>query len=934
MRAKWMLLAAGSLLAIQTQTARAQTADDQAPDFGQEAVVITGSRVVSDGSRAPTPVTVVSSEQLQQASPGAIGEALNQLPTFRGSTRPSSGNFSATGPNSGSFLNLRNLGAQRTLVLLDGRRATPSALLGTTDTNLLPQELVNRVDIVTGGASAAYGSDAVSGVVNFVLDTDFEGVRGSLQGGISSESDSESFKGTLSGGFGFDNGRGHVIASASYYEIDGLQSIADRSWGAEGWGTLPDPTNPARLLILPNLNSALTTRGGLIVSPPFAGMQFTPEGELAPFDPGGPRGTLNQVGGDGARPLTNLSADVDTSSAFIHADYDITPQFNVYAQLGFAEAHNRYVQTQQFNIPGLNGFTIFSGNAFLPSTLQAQMTAFNVPAFLLGRINFDFGAPAIGDALNDTIDAAAGFSFDTSNGWTIDGYVQHGENRQRIRTENNVIVENLFAAADAVVDSGIGDIVCRVTLTNPGLHPGCTPINLFGEGAPSDAALDYVLGTAYYRASLTQDVAALSIRGEPFSTWAGPVGFAAGFEYRQEEAEQVSDSISQNFNDATGIRGFPAIYNGSQGGFILTNAQPVSGSYDIREGFAEVQVPLAENQAWARALDLNAAVRHTDYSTSGGVDTWKAGLSYEPIDGVRLRVTQSRDIRAPNVAELFSGSVQGQGTVIDPANGATAVITSAVGNPDLQPETADTFTVGLVLTPIWLDGLVASIDYYNIEVEGVIASLTAQQTVDQCAQGSEQACVNIVRNDSGVITRIFRPGLNLNQLSTSGVDFELSYRFDAPPVIGGDLTVRALFSYLAELETIASGAAPRDQAGEVGLSANPEWSGQISLNWENGAWGVFVQERYVGEGVYDVTRIDGVTIDDNDVDPVFYTDATLTYRFGDEAHAYQAFLTVNNAFDEEPPIVPSGTLGAFYPTNPALYDVIGRYYTAGVRFQF
>jgi iron complex outermembrane recepter protein len=922
--------------AVSVVTLVAGQASAQTPVDGLEEILVTGSRVVMDGSQAPTPVTVVSSEQLQQASPGPIGEALNQLPVFRGSTRPSTGNVSATGPNSGSFLNLRSLGAQRTLVLLDGRRPAPSALTGTTDTNLLPQELISRVDVVTGGASAAYGSDAVSGVVNFVLDTNFEGIKGLAQGGTSTHGDDDSGKASLTAGTRFADGRGHIVASASYYDTEGLQDLNDRSWAAAGWGTLPDPTNPAKLLILPNLNSSLTSRGGLIVASPIpglTGMQFGPGGALIPFNPGTMRGLLNQVGGDGARPRTNLTAAVTTASAFTHIKYEVTPGFEVFAEAAYASAENQYNQVQQFQIPGLNGLTIHSDNAFLPAAVRSLLPPISVPVFAMGRIAFDFGGPAFANATNETTNFVGGFDWDLGSGWTLQAYYEHGENRQRIQTSRNVIHERLYAAADAVRDPVSGSIVCRVTLTNPGLYPGCVPINLFGEGSPSQEALDYVLGQARYQTKMKQDVASASVRGEPFSTWAGPVAIGAGIEHRKQQADQESDALQQQFNAATGIRGFPAVLRTSPGGYSLTNAQPVGGKYDINEGFFEFLMPLARDLPAARALDLNAAVRYTDYSTSGGVTTWKVGTSYQPVNDLRIRATRSRDIRAPNVAELFSGSVQSQGSVIDPqrGNASTPVIAASVGNPLLEPEEADTFTAGIVYQPSWLEGLSLSVDYYDIDLQGVIGSLGAQQTIDECFAGAAVACANVVRDPvTGVITRIVTPQLNLSSLKTRGVDFEIGLPMQ---FAGGQLGLRAIVSYLDKFENEVPGAPSIDRAGEVGLSPNPHWSGSVSATYENDRWLVFLQERFVGSGKYDVTRIDGVTIDNNDVSAVFYTDLTLGYSLGADRDT-QLYLTVNNALDEEPPMTPIGTLGTFYPTNPTLYDVVGRYFTAGVKFNF
>ncbi|ATQ43361.1 TonB-dependent receptor plug domain-containing protein [Caulobacter mirabilis] len=893
--------------------------DAEATQVGE--LVVTGSRAIRNGAQAPTPVTVVAADQLQQAQPGLIGEALNTLPAFRGSSRPTTGGTSALAQNTGSFLNLRNLGAQRTLVLVDGRRAAPSARDGSVDINALPSQLVKRVDVVTGGASAAYGSDAVAGVVNFVLDTRFTGLKAEIQGGVSSENDAESIKFSLTGGQSFADGRGRFVASGQFYESEGVPSLTQRDWGRAFYGSLSNPAVPGQLIFRPNVRSATTTPGGLIISGPLAFQQFLPDGTLAPFDRGSVRSGLIQVGGDGSQLSSNVSADVRTRSLFGHVDYELTPELRVFARVSYADTDNRYNQVQAFNVGGFNGFTIFSGNAFLHPTVQDRLTATNTPAFGMGRINFDFGDPAKAVTRNRLVDTTVGFEWQGPAGWTVNGYYEHGDNRSDTRTENNVILERLFAAADAVRDSS-DRIVCRVTLTNPGLYPGCTPINLFGSGAVGRVDRLSAHGSSAFRTVIKQDVAALTARGDLFSTWAGPISAAFGAEYRREEIKQTTDAIGPSINDATGIRGFPAPYQNQPGGWLLTNVFPVAGAYDLWEVFGEVAVPLARDVAWAKSLDFNGAVRYTNYSTSGGVTTWKAGLVYEPIEGLRLRATQSRDIRAPNVPELFAGITQNTGSVIE--NGATVgIIAATSGNAQLKPEEADTFTAGIVLQPSAVPGLTASIDYYSIDISGVISSLTPQVTRDQCAAGATQLCANITRNTDGVITRIVSPTLNLNRLKTSGVDIEVGYRLPVE-VFGGQVNLRGVASYLGEMTTEVFGGAKIDRAGEVGVTANPEWSVTASAEWTRGPFSLFVQQRYISEGTYDVTRVEPTTIEDNSVERVFYADLTASYAFNERM---RATVTVNNLFDREPPLAPNGTLAIFTPTNPQLYDQIGRYFT-------
>lgn len=928
----WLLAGVSALAVTTTHSALAQEARPTgAPQDSEtstvDEIVVTGSRAIRDGAQAPTPVTVVSAEQLQQAQPGLVGEALNTLPAFRGSSRPATGFTSATGPGAGSFLNLRNLGQQRTLVLIDGRRASPSSRDGSVDVNMVPSELVRRVDVVTGGASAAYGSDAVAGVVNFVLDTGFTGLKTEVQGGISSEGDAESYKFSLTGGTDFADERGHIVVSGQIYDAVGIQSLNDRDWGRNYWGYLTNPAVPGQLIIRQNVRSATSSAGGLILSGPFAYQQFQPGGTLAPFNRGSLQSGLVQVGGDGAQVSANISSDVSTRSLFAHADFDLTPNLSVYGRVNLAESENHYVQVQQFNLGGFNGFTIFSGNAYLNPAIQTTLTNTNTASFSMGRMNYDFGAPSTAGSENRLVDATVGFDWDGPAGWIVSGYYERGETQTDIRTYDNVNLRRLYAAVDAVRDGS--QIVCRVTLTNPGLYPGCQPINLFGEGAPTQAALDYIKGTSEYRMDLTQEVAAISARGDLFSTWAGPISAAVGLEYRSEEVQQTVDPVSNSVNDPTGIRGMPAAYANQPGGWLLTNVFPVSGQYDLWEVFGEVAVPLARDMPLARSLDFNGAVRYTDYSTSGGVTTWKAGLVWEPVEGVRLRATQSRDIRAPNVPELFAGITQSTGQVID--NGVTiGIITAASGNASLQPEEADTFTAGVVLQPSAIPGLTVAVDYYSIDIGDVISTLSTQVTRDQCAAGVTSLCANITRNSAGVITRITSPTLNLNTAKTTGVDFEVGYRTPFEP-FGGRLSLRGVASYLGENTLDVFGGRIIDRAGETGLSANPEWAVTASATWDRGPVSLFLQERYISSGSYDVTRIQPTTIEDNTVDSVFYTDFTASYRFTDQA---RLAVTVNNVFDQEPPIAPLGSLAIFAPTNSRLFDQIGRYFTVRLNYAF
>ncbi|HEV7632964.1 MAG TPA: TonB-dependent receptor plug domain-containing protein [Steroidobacteraceae bacterium] len=919
-----------------------------APVFAQNAdadvqeVVVSGSRVITNGYQAPTPITVISQDQLEAAAPSSISDALNQLPQFRGSAQPQTSGLGTTGTVGQSFLSLRNLGSNRTLLLLDGRRLVPSSPTGVFDVSLLPESLVQRVDVVTGGASAAYGSDAVSGVVNFILDTNFTGFKTSVQGGISQQGDAENGRIEIAGGTKLFGDRGHLIFSAEYYRNGGVEYFGDRDW----YGACARINNPAlvpNFILACGVNSAQFTAGGMIPSGPLGGTQFVEGGRAIPFNYGSLRTTSTMVGGTGAGagpyPKDDVGAyfpmiaAIDRINGFGHFKFDITDQVSAFAELLVAQGTAKNNSTAPWQ-GTTSGYTIQRDNAFLPDSVRTRMVAANVTSFPLNRYDYDFDLLRV-LARNNTYEAVTGFNADVA-GWKINGYYEHGENRFYESTLNNPIANNEYNAADAVLNPATGQIVCRSTLTNPG--NGCVPINLFGYGSPSRAALDYVLGTSEQWLRVKQDVAELSGARDLFDLWgAGPVKAAVGAGYRKESSVQTVDPISSSIKHASGgYLGFPASLEGQLGGFDRGNPQPIAGSYNVKELFGEVAVPLLKGRAWAEALDLNASLRHTDYSISGGVTSWKVGLTYEPFEtgGVRLRAARSRDIRAPNISELFLNGTQGQGNLTDrfqpvgSPNRTPVVYTRSFGNSLLEPEKADTLTFGVVYQASWLPGLSMSVDYYDIDLADAIGTLGGQTTIDQCFAGAALLCNQLHRDVNGVLIAVDTPFLNINSRKTNGVDFEVGYR---TPVGVGDLNVRMIANYVDKLTSQNIGAAETDAAGSLG---NPHWQANLIAQYRVGQASVFLQERYVAGTALDNTLL-ASQLDPslNRVNRVFYTD--VTFNYGDPEKV-QGFLTVNNAFDKAPPSAPSnyfvyGTAGGGTST---FYDLVGRTYTLGLKYKF
>jgi len=926
-------------------------------------IVVTGSRVVTNGFSAPSPVTVLSGESLLTTTPSTIGEGLNKLPQFANSVRPTSAQF---GPESGAStqLNLRSLGAQRGLILLDGRRLNPSTAQGVVDVSILPEELVERVDVVTGGASAAYGSDAVAGVVNFILDTDFTGFKGNIQGGITDRGDN--LNGKVSASYGTPIGdQIHLLVSGSFYRAEGVKSYRDREWfnscapintpGVAGGY----PAQPLRYQVC-DANTTLMAPGGLIVgvSSPAAnsvlGTEFLEGGVPVPFQFGTMRSRTMMVGGNQEDQGLDFqpAAGLRRATGFAHITWEPTDNLSFFADALVAQskADFRGTRMQMYDTTAI---TIYEDNAFLPDAIREQIDV--TPG--LDYIKIGTSNPAVGILQNigisDTQRYTAGVKAELG-GWTVDAYYERGTNLQTIRANGNLVLAKYFDAIDAVRDPSSGQIVCHSQLLDP-TH-ACVPFNVFGPDAASQQAVDFVTHGPGGEGSWTkertkEDVFEVAARGDPFDTWAGTVSMAVGAGYRKESVNRIVDPGSNGVKisclqtnpdgcpNAYPIpRGVPSSYLARPlGAYFFSNQQPVKGGYDLWEVFGEVAVPLARDVPFIQALDLNAAARYTDYNLSGGVTTWKVGLTWQPIDDVRFRATRSRDIRAANLTELYSSSAAGAGSInerlSDGSLRTSTVVNLATGNPNLKPENADTLTVGGVFTPTFLRGFQLSVDYYNIDISQAIGQLGAQNIVDQCVAGAAPLCALIERDADGIIYRVNNGYLNISKMKTSGIDFEASYR----TAFGSDssFSIRGIASRVFELSTQIQDQAVVDRAGQVGASGGvPKWQFNIDANLRMGAFGIGVNERIIGAGTYNSTYVEGVDIDDNHLPAVAYTDLTARYSFDVGGKQWELYGTINNLFDKDPPREASQFfVFATIPSNSYLYDAIGRAYTLGLRIK-
>ena len=935
--------------------ALAQTAGSSpAADIGTgplEEVQVTGSRIQRDGMTTPTPVTALSMDDLQVLAPTTLGAAVTQLPQFINSAVPEGAPASGwTGASGASILNLRGVGQNRTLVLLDGRRVVPSSRRGTLDVNLLPQSLVQRVEVVTGGASAAYGSDAVSGVVNFLLDTDFTGFKSDIRGGITEIGDNENYSVSLAGGMPIGE-RMHVIGAVDFYDAQAIKDITDRDW-FQSWGVIPNPRagqpgEPARLT-RPNVRSRQYTTGGLILNTtgPLANIQFLPGGVPAPFVSGSDATSASQSGGDGVDPawFNYFTPDVTRGSAFTHLTFEVNDNVSAFVQGLYGYNETSYLSPPAGAQFGTWAATIYRDNAFLPDSIRQIMEENNIESFRFGRSgDLDYGAGKAISQENALKSVTAGIKADIGE-WRLDAYYQYGHTTSVIYMDNAIRLDRLYQAIDAVRHPVTGEIVCSSTLMYP--DDGCVPINLFGVGSPSQEAIDYITQDISQKQVVQQHVVEFALQGTLFRNWAGEVSFATGAGWREDRFVQnvypveLHEGTDMPVNGPTlGYRGLPAVYSGNANIFERGPSASPRGGYTVTEAFAEMIMPLLSNASLARSLELNTAVRFADYEGSGGVWAWKGGLDWQMTDSLRFRLTRSRDIRAGTLSERFDTS-RGPGNVTDPFTGSVvpyAISVIAGGNPEVDPEEADTLTFGVVYQPSWLDGFGITVDFFDIDIDGAIGQLGAQNIVDQCWAGATQLCGYIHRGDDGYIAIIENLFINTDSAKTRGVDVEASYARPINLFGGGEtLRLRLLATYIDEMSTTQAGAAPVDRAGQTGVAGGvPDFQATLNLTYQRGPLSISLQERYIDDGKYDSTWVEGVDIDDNRVDAALFTNLRIGYSSELSSRGtYEVFLNVSNLFDEDPPLAPSFAFTGSSHTNTSLFDIYGRRYNIGVRFNF
>lgn len=953
-----VLLCATSALAI-ASAALAQTAENT------ESVVVTGSRVISDIANSPTPLTVVSTEQLAATTPSNVPDALNKLPVFLGSQ--SGRNVNNASSNSvGNVLNLRNFGVQRTLVLFDSHRVAQSNANGTVDVDVLPQMLMQRVDVVTGGASAVYGSDAVTGVVNFVLNKNFDGVKYEAGAGTNNEGYGSQYKAGVAFGTDLFGGRGHFEGSIHYFHQDQIlmndmpYAKNGQAWTQTGAGTAASPyTNIqfGRLLNQP-FNGAITCAACTV-----NGQTFTANGVIGPLNPGTPSLTLNvSNGGDGSYDTdSSFQASLRTAQSFARFSYNIDNSTQFYLQ-GIASESGNYAvwyPDQRMN-PGANHpNTFFKNNPFLPPAAQAQLgnngTFGASNTFQLSRV---IQTLSTGDVLNQNrsyatgsvnryLSVTAGFSGSIADRWDWDLYYTHGESRQEEYNPRNTNQQRAYAQSDAVLGAN-GQVQCYAATqaATAAAYANCVPINPFGPTTITPSAYDYaVQRTQYVMTNIMDDIGGV-VSGNLFDLPAGPIKGALSAEARWLSYGVASTASPTATVDCTGLRiCFP-----NTPLWIQNVVASVQADENVYEFAGEFNIPILKGLPLVQDLSANIAGRYTNYSTSGDAETWKLGLDYHVNDSVRFRGTMSVDIRAPTLNDLFSplqSTISGLTDLISGVNGSSLL--HSQGNPNLKPEVAHTYTAGVVFTPDFIPGLTASIDYYRINLaDGItnisygnqaiqqicIASIPTGNLSPYCSLANRPIPIGQpgYNTPANYPTFFISQGLNSATVKTEGVDMEADYGFDMADIdssLPGSINLRALLSLQPYINTLTF------VGSATTFTPMPKGRFTMFLGYQLDSWAINFQNTYLSS--FNKQSLPTQVYAAPYVGAYNQLDATLTKKFTlDTDSAIDVYATVQNVFNRQYPLWPTITSnpGLFYPAPFTFGNSLGRYFQIGVRGSF
>ncbi len=954
--------------------ASAQDQTDQADDLVAE-VVVTGSRIARPDLEANSPVTVVGAESLQLAGTTSAEEFLRELPQLV----PAIGSNTNNGNQGAATLDLRNLAEERTLVLVDGRRFIPYDSDGVVDTNMIPASLIDRVEIVTGGASAVYGSDAIAGVVNFILRDDFEGFATEFSHGQTQRGDGDRVDFSTTMGVNFADDRGNMVVNLGFTEQDAIYQ------GERGFSeaALESQTLSA---VGSSTNAAGTVRGVLPGNGQPGGVYtWDASGNLIPYSAG--RDSFN------FNPFNLFQAPAKKWTATALATYDVNDSVEFFGRFSFAntQVDTIIAPSGTFNFP----FVInYQTNAFLTDQARAVLARNDVDDPETpqneandGIVSMPFGRRAAELGTRDSkyenvaYQVVGGLRGTLAESWNWEVFGQHGRTSRAQNFFNDINFDRTQQGLLAVRD-GNGNIVCSDPSGN------CVPVNLFGAGTLSPEAAEYILLDLQQVDKTDQTVAGGFIGHDlPFTIplASRPGAFVVGVEHRRESGEAKPDS---------------AYAAGISPGF--GQSRPLTAELSTMEAYGEMRLPLVSDRSFAHSLSLEAGIRYSDYENevpdlraSNAFETtaWKAGGEWAPVESLRLRALYQRAVRAPNLNEIGDPRTNGTGDafddycssesltpaqVADPANASLVALCIATGaplsglqggsiggpisgqisnyaggNPGLVPENSDTVTYGVVWQPSFAPGLTASIDYFDIKVDKAILQTPEQAILDACYQqaqnpgldASNPFCQAVHRNpldgslNGGLETGVDATDRNIGFLRSRGVDLATAYRFD----FGNFGRIGLALNLTHQLESqiqFTENAPIYDCVGAVGdvcLRPTPEWRWVQTTTWARGPATLQLRWRHVGE----VTQDSIVSGDAPASD--FAVPTIRAYEYLDFGASYQLNETltfragIDNLLDEKPPIVGQdygGTAENSGNTFPATYDALGRSFFVSATMTF
>ena len=948
-------------------------AQDAAPaEVAEEAIVVTGSRISNPNLELSSPVSVVGAEEFAIQQVFSVEDVLRDIP----GSAPSVGSQVGNGGNGGANIDLRGLGSNRNLVLIDGNRVVPATLGGVVDTNIIPIALLERVDVFTGGASTVYGADAITGVVNFVTKSDFAGIDLNLGYGLSDRGDAGQFRADITIGGNFEGGRGNAVFNVGYTETDELYMGA-RDFSKVG------------LSGVTGLPQGSTTSIPITFRAPIVGQLDIPTGTVG----------VNTANTYNFAPLNLLRTPMRRFSMYGKARYDITDNIEAYASGLFSKSAVKYLAAPAgiFADPLLLPLS----NPFLPANTRNQLCAADSNSALAGVQPFltptECAAAAVATSTTSpdykeiSITSERRFTElgPRETEWTTTTFQLNAGLRGALTDTLDWDIRGSYGESERITEAKGGSgfalqqaVRATNTTTCTVKTGGCVPLNIFGpEGSITPAMANFIRITTYQFVKTSYAGVEGGISGDigltsPFSVT--PIGVAIGGEYRKFKGESFGDGISRQVGAVLGAG---------------AAALPVLGQYDSYETYGELIVPLVEDKPFFKTLTLEAGVRYSDYSTSGGNVTWKAGGSWEPMDMIKFRGMYSHAVRAPNIGELFQPQVVGLANLTaDPCQGqstnaagtnynarlaneaalrslcvATGVPAGAIGsgsipapssgqiqstsggNPLLDPETATTITAGVVLTPDFVSGLTISADWYSIKVKDAITTPSVLDVLNGCYSvalnptlaSTAASCALVSRNantgrldGAAVDTRGVFLGLsNQGRLETSGIDVSLNYRRD----IGFATFSYALnANYTFENKFQATPASVnRECIGYFSTSCNiisPLTLNQrttlvfdgidVSLNWRHQS---SVKREPLASAIL----------------PAFSKIPAYNYfDLGFGANILENLkinLAVTNLLDKQPPVTGNSVGSTAYNagnTYPSNYDPIGRRYNVGINLRF